>query len=151
MRNKKYSDWSNPYQSNFDLYLLAPCLSLECKKARVSSYYRSWDIRSTLNVPFNLKWIVVCNLRDEFSLVPFSERKGCTVFKYHGSKCLKFVCLSKPIRNELFYFKAFRTSDRTLLEVIRVHECKSDVGFLGPRRGGVGQRRLDWYKKRLIF
>ena len=59
MTNGKNSDWSNPYQSMFELYLLAPCLSLECKKPRVFDYYPSRDIRSTLNVPFNLKWIVI--------------------------------------------------------------------------------------------
>ena len=33
-------------------------------------------------------------------IVPFSERKGYTAVK----KCLKFVCLSYPIRNAFFYF-----------------------------------------------
>jgi len=44
-------------------------------------------------------------------------------------KCLKFVCLSNPIRNELFYFSSFRRSDKTLLYVINVHEFESEVGF----------------------
>lgn len=37
------------------------------------------------------------------------------------------VCLSKPVRDDLFYFKALRTFDRTLLEVIGVPESESDI------------------------
>jgi hypothetical protein len=44
-------------------------------------------------------------------IFPFSERKGYTAVK----NCLKFVSLSKSIRNELFHFKVFRNFDQTLL------------------------------------
>ena len=68
--------------------------------------------------------------------------------------CL-FVCQLKPIRNELFYFKAFRSSDITLLEVIKVHESKADVGFyIRPPQKPTNQKRAFlfqgfsklWYK-----
>jgi hypothetical protein len=39
------------------------------------------------------------------------------------------VCPAKPIRNELFYFKLFRTFNRTLIEVIEDQESESEVGF----------------------
>jgi len=49
------------------------------------------------------------------------------------------VCLSlKPIRNELFYFKVFRTFDRTLVEVIEDQESESEVGF--SIRVSIGQK-----------
>ncbi len=61
-------------------------------------------------------------------IIPFSERKDYTAFKY-GGKCLKFVCPVKPIRNQLFYLKAFRGFDRTLLQVIGGGESESVIRF----------------------
>ncbi len=74
-------------------------------------------------------------------IFPFSERKGYTAVK----NCLKFVCpsvcVSKPIRNELFYFSSFWCSDKTLLEIIDIQECESEVGF--PRRASIGQKLVQ--------
>ena len=47
--------------------------------------------------------------RQRSDIIPFSERKGLPF-----EKCM-YVCLSKPIRNELFYFRAFWGFDQTLL------------------------------------
>ena len=57
-------------------------------------------------------------------IFPFSERKDNTAVK----NCLKFVCLSYPIRNELFCSSAFWHSDRTLLQVIDTQDSESEIG-----------------------
>jgi hypothetical protein len=44
---------------------------------------------------------------ERFVFIPFSETKGYRAVK----KWLKFVTLSKAIRKERFYFKAFRSFD----------------------------------------
>jgi hypothetical protein len=48
-----------------------------------------------------------------------------------SSKCLKFVCLSR-IRNDLFYFKAFPSFNRTLLKLIEDQEYECEVRFSNP-------------------
>jgi hypothetical protein len=53
-----------------------------------------------------------------FVTIPFPERKGYTTVK----KCLKIVILSKPIRNELLYFKALRSFDQTIAQLIEDQE-----------------------------
>ena len=64
-------------------------------------------------------------------IFPFSERKGYIAFKYH-EKCLKFVCLSKPIRlqqsfisPDLIYF----TWTRTQPKVFEIKESESEIIF----------------------
>jgi hypothetical protein len=57
---------------------------------------------------------------------------------------------NQPIRNELSYFKGFRSSERSLLEVIGIHESKSDVRFYNrpcpPRRNQPIRNEISYSK-----
>ncbi len=91
------------------------------------SFYKGWPKGIEVEkLEFDVSfWKLFFVLFFQIVLILFSERKGYTAVK----KCLKFVCLSKSIRNKLFYFSSFRYSDRTLLEFIAAQDSNLKSNF----------------------